>query len=501
MNLPSRLYAPSVWLLTDLYQLTMADVYRRAGIADRDACFYLSFRKNPFGGGYALAAGLEWAVDFIENTWPSDTDFEYLASLRTDEGRRLFKDDFLAWLGSRPNRLDVDAVPEGTVVFPHEPLLRVSGPIAEAQLLESALCNLVNFQTLIATKTARVCEAAGGDPVVEFGMRRAQGIDGAIAASRAAWIGGCAATSHVLAGRLFDIPVRGTHAHSSVLAFEDEEASFEAFLAAARDGSTLLVDTFDSVEGTRRAAHAARALSHDGRALDAIRLDSGDLARLSIECRRVLDEAGLRDTRVFASGDLDERRIARLKAEGARIDAWGVGTRLMTGHPDGALGGVYKLCAIRLPGRRWEHRLKRSDEPAKSTLPGLLAIRRFEDEDGRFAGDAIVDELLPEPEEWEIVDPGDPERRAAFGPGSAGEDLLVPVFRKGERVWEAPSLEAVRRRAREQLGRLPPEVRRLDDPDPYPVGLERSLHELRAALLSDADREHGEEPASLEAPP
>ena len=484
MRLPSRFYASSLWLLTDLYQLTMADTYRRAGIAEHTACFHLVFRRNPFDGGFTLACGLEAVADFLEQVRPSADDLEYLASIRTGAGTPLFDDAFLDWLANLPFRLDVDAVPEGTVVFPHEPMLRVVGPLAEAQLVESALVNLVHFPSLIATKAARVRFAARGAPVVEFGMRRAQGVDGAVTASRAAWIGGCESTSHLLAGRLFGIPVRGTHAHSSVMAFDTERDAFMAVASASRDGLTFLVDTYDTLRGARMAADLAATMAVAGKRFRGVRIDSGDLAYLSIEVRRILDDAGFPAARILASGDLDEHVIASLHEQGARIDAWGVGTRLMTGHPDAAVGAVYKLAAVRRPGERWRRKLKRSDQAEKSTVPGVLRVRRFEDEAG-FVADAVYDELLPEPgpRDWEVVHPGDPTRRKRVPPGSRATELLVPVFRGGKRVWEAPALDAVRRRARNQQDRLHPGVRRLLNPHDYPAGLERSLHEVRQRAL------------------
>ena len=281
------------------------------------------------------------------------------------------------------------------------------------------------------------------------------------------------------------MPLRGTHAHSSVLAFPSEIDAFRAVAASARDGVTLLIDTYDTLRGARAAVDVAREIVAKGGRLAGVRLDSGDLAYLSIEVRKILDGAGFADARIFASGDLDEHVIASLKEQGARIDAWGVGTRLMTGHPDAALSGIYKLSAIQAPGGAWQHRLKRSDHAAKSTVPGILQVRRFENSDG-FVMDAVFDELLPVPSSWEIVDPADPTRRKRVESGATGTSLLEPIFRGGIRQREAPPIADARARVREQLSRLHPGVRRLVNPHEYPAGLERALHELRHRALNAA---------------
>ena len=345
-------YRPSLALSTDLYQLTMAQAYRHAGRAEEEAVFHLFFRRNPFGGGFAVACGLARALDYLAGFHFTAEDVAYLGGLLGNDGRPLFDPAFLRELGELRLRCDVDAVPEGTVVFPYEPLVRVRGPILHAQLVETALLNFVNFETLIATKAARVCLAARGDEVIDFGLRRAQGPDGGLSASRAAYVGGVVATSNVLAGRLFGLPVRGTHAHSWVMAFASELEAFEAWARAQPNNCVFLVDTYDTLDGVRRAAGVALRLRERGHEPIGIRLDSGDLAYLSIEARKILDDAGLRSAKIVASNDLDEHLIASLKEQGARIDTWGVGTRLVTGGDQAALGGVYKLGAVREPGRR-----------------------------------------------------------------------------------------------------------------------------------------------------
>ncbi len=507
MAAPTDLYRGSLALLTDLYQLTMAYGYWKAGVSRREAVFHLSFRQNPFGGGFTVSCGQAWLVDFLEHFRFDETDLAYLAELRGSEegpatgvvrvqGEPLFEPAFLDYLHELRFTSDVDAVPEGTVVFPHEPLVRVRGPIIEAQLLETPLLNLMNFQTLIATKAARVCAAAQGEPVLEFGLRRAQGIDGALAASRAAYIGGCAATSNVLAGKLFGIPVRGTHAHSWVMSFDSEREAFEAYARAMPNNCVFLVDTYDTLAGVRRAVEVGRWLREHGHKLLGIRLDSGDLAYLSIEARRILDEAGFADAVVLASNDLDEHIIASLKAQGATIAAWGVGTRLATGHDQAALGGVYKLAAVREPGRSWRYVVKLSEQVAKISTPGILQVRRFVS-DGALVADMVYDEPRPIPEKCTLIDPVDLTRRKHIPAGTPFTDLLVPLFRAGRRVASGASdeaterrsdggLEAARRRVAEQLGRLHAGIRRFVNPHQYPVGLEQGLHELKTELILKA---------------
>jgi nicotinate phosphoribosyltransferase len=478
-------------LLTDLYEITMAYAYWRSGKSDQQAAFNLFFRSQPFDGGFTLCCGLADCITFLSCWRFSESDLAYLQTLKGGDRKPLFSRGFLRYLRGVKLRLDVDAVPEGTAVFPQEPLIRVRGPILQAQLVESALLNFVNFQSLIATKAARVCLATEGDSVIEFGLRRAQGVDGAMTATRAAYIGGCAATSNVLAGKAYDIPVAGTHAHSWVMSFDDELAAFQAYAEALPNNCIFLVDTYDSLEGVRHAVEAGRRLRKKGHRLAGIRLDSGDLAYLSIEARKILDAAGFGDTAIVASNDLDENLITSLKHQKAAISVWGVGTRLVTAHPQGALGGVYKLSALRRPDGTWEPKLKISDQAAKVTNPGVLQVRRFRN--GReFIGDAIFDETRPVPERVTIVDPADPTRRKRLGAAIPFEDLLVPVFRKGRLVYQGPDLNAVRRRASEQLAMLHAGIKRFENPHRYPAGLELGLHELKMKLIL---RAKGEEEA------
>jgi nicotinate phosphoribosyltransferase len=462
-------------LLTDLYELTMAYGYLRAGKADDEAVFHHYFRENPFDGGYTIAAGLETAVHYLEDFRFSDADLAFLAAQKGNDGARLFPDDFLRYLRDMRFACDVDAVPEGTVVFPHEPLLRVRGPILQAQLVETALLNIVNFQTLIATKAARVVWAAKGDPVIDFGLRRAQGIDGGLAASRAAYIGGCAATSNVLAAAKYDIPVKGTHAHSWVMSFDSEREAFATYAEVMPNNVMLLVDTYDTLDGVAHAIEIGHQLRAQGHALIGIRLDSGDLAYLSKQARRMLDDAGFPDAAIAASNDLDEHTIASLKEQGARIDLWGVGTRMVTAYDQPALGGVYKLTALKPHGGAWQYRVKISEQAVKTSTPGMLQVRRFPD------ADMILDELTPEPTRT-IVDPLDLTRRRTVAGDAPHEDLLVPVFRQGRCVYALPSIEDIRARRAAQLGRFHDGVKRFVNPHQYPVGLEERLFELKTRL-------------------
>lgn len=369
-------------LLTDLYQLTMAAAYWKCGRAEDEAVFHLFFRRTPFGGSYAIAAGLGDAVEWLRHYRFSAEDLAYLGSMQGRDGSPLFESAFLDYLGDLRLTVDIDAMPEGTLAFAHEPLLRVRGPLVQGQLLETALLCILNYQTLVATKAARVCQATRGEPVLEFGLRRAQGPDGAMSASRAAFIGGCAATSNVLAGQRFGIPVRGTHAHSWVMSFESEREAFQAYARAMPHNSTFLVDTYDTLGGVREAIEAGRWLRERGHEMNGIRLDSGDLAELSIAARGLLDAAGFPNATIVASNDLDEHLIESLKQQGARISLWGVGTKLVTAYDQPALGGVYKLGAIHRADGGWDHKVKLSEQPVKISNPGVLQVRRFRDDQG-----------------------------------------------------------------------------------------------------------------------
>lgn len=428
MNTPSA-------LLTDLYQLTMAYGYWKADRHEHEAVFHLFFRKAPFGGEYAIACGLQQVIRFIQDFTFTEEDITYLATLESN-GQPLFSQEFLTYLSTFSFGGNLYAIPEGTAVLAKEPLLRVHGTMLECQILESALLNLINFPTLIATKAARICEAAQGDPVLEFGLRRAQGPDGALTASRAAYIGGCAATSNVESGRVWGIPVRGTHGHSWVMSFDSEQEAFESYAEAMPDNCILLVDTYDTVRGIERAIEVGNMLRRRGKKLNGIRLDSGDLCELSIIARKMLDEAGFEDALIVASDDLEEDKIEKLKAGGAKIGLWGVGTNLVTARSQPSLGGVYKLAAIRKPGEEWKPKIKMSDTPAKNSLPGYLQVIRTITEQDR-----IQDEIF---DEWE-------EDRALE---ENQQMLLQEIFKDGHLVYLQRDLHHIREFAQQELARV-----------------------------------------------
>src|SRR5438552_8624904 len=475
-------------LTTDLYEVTMAYGYWKAGVCDHEAAFHVTFRHNPFGGQFTVACGLATAIDFLRMFHFTETEIAYLASQRGNDGKPLFDSGFLAYLRDLRLTCDIDAIPEATLVFPNEPLIRVSGPVAQCQLLETTLLNILNFESLIATKAARVCLAAKNDPVIEFGLRRAQGVDGGLTAARAAYVGGCAGTSNLQAGARFGIPVSGTQAHSWIMFFENEKDAFETFARAIPNNCVFLVDTYNSIDGVRHAIDVARQLRKNGHEMIGVRLDSGDRVTLSIEARHMLDDAGFTNVKIVCSGDLDEDEIAGMKQRGAKIDLWGVGTKLTTGWPDAALGGIYKLGAVRRAGTQWQYRIKLSNEPAKTSCPGSLQVRRFHQPDSRFIADAIyeIDHGVREP--CEIVDI-ETKKETNIPVKTGYSDLLVPIFRRGELVYEAPNIEASREHARRQLSCAPPEILRLHNPAPYKIGLERSLHELRSELIARAKKQ------------
>jgi nicotinate phosphoribosyltransferase len=476
----------SLALLTDLYQITMACGYWKTGKAAREeAVFHLGFRRAPFEGGFAVACGLAPVLRFLESFRFDSDDLDYLATLVGNDDRPLFPREFLDHLGALRLSVDVDAAPEGTVVFPHEPILRVRGPILEAQILETALLNLINFPTLVATKAARIALAAGGAPILEFGLRRAQGVDGALEASRASFVGGAFATSNLLAGRLHGIPVRGTHAHSWVMSFDSELDSFLAWAEVMPGNCVFLVDTFDTLDGVCAAVEAGKRLREGGHEMIGVRLDSGDLAWLSKEARRILDEGGFPEATIVASNDLDERLIESLVHQGAKIDVFGVGTRLVTGWDQPALGGVYKLSAVRTDGGPWEDRIKLSEQSIKISTPGIQQVRRFS-RNGRFVADMVFDERFDPGSPAEIVDPMDPTRRMTIEETLPHEDLLVPVLRGGKRVFSPPPLAESRARTFDQLGRLHDGILRQLNPHRYPVGLERTLFDRKDELVRAA---------------
>ena len=470
-------------LLTDLYQITMAQGYWRCGTGATEACFHMYFRDYPFKGGFAVACGMSQLADLIDGFSFSGEDIDYLTSLDAPGGGRLFDPSFLDYLAALELSVDVDAVLEGAIVFPNEPLVRVMGSILECQLLETALLNCVNFETLVATKAARVC-LEKKSPVAGFGLRRARGAAGGVWASRAAIVGGCASTSNVLAGKLFGVPVSGTHAHSWVMSFPDELSAFRAYAEIMPKNCVLLVDTYDVEQGIRNAITVGLEMRERGERLAGIRIDSGDLAWLAKMARRMLDEAGLPEVGIVLSNDLDEYTIRSIREEGAQVSSWGVGTKLATAYDQPSLGGVYKLSAARGADGAWVDRIKMTESAAKLTIPGVLDVRRYYHDDGRIAGDMVFDVNVPVNEREVIVDPCDDMRRKKLA-GKRFETLLAPLARAGKTVLDdrARDAMAARERTLAGLATLDESQKRMLNPHTYPVGLEAGLFSRRHDLV------------------
>ena len=465
-------------LLMDLYELTMLAGYFERGAHERRATFDLYFRELPFEGGYAVLAGLDPALQYLESVRFDESDLDYLESLR------LFKGAFLAYLSALRFRGRVTAAPEGTVVFPHEPVVTVEGGLAEAQMVETALLNLINFQTLIATKASRVVRAAAPTKVIEFGARRAQGPDGALSATRAAAVGGVLTTSLLEAGKEFGLPVAGTQAHSWVMSFPSELEAFRAYAATFPDSCVLLVDTYDTLRsGIPNAITVGKELEGQGHKLVGVRLDSGDLAYFSREARRLLDEAELSYVKILVSNELDEHVIQAIRMDGGRVDLYGVGTRLVTGQGPGggALGGVYKL--VQLDG---EPRIKVSGDPVKSTIPGRKRLWRVIREEGDFEMDVIALEGEVVGPGDEVFDPGHPLRHTAIPEGARLEDIRVVAMEGGARRCSTPALPAIAKRAMNEIRCLPEGTLRLMNPHRYRVALSPKLHELRLELIEES---------------
>lgn len=488
MNLsPNRIrpHNQSLALLTDFYELTMSYAYWKAKLDKQEAVFHLFFRKNPFLGGYTIAAGLEAVIDYLKNFRFDESDLNYLASIKGADDKPLFEPKFFEYLSQIKFSCSIDAIPEGNVVFPYEPLVRVQGPLIQCQLLESPLLNLINFPTLIATKAARICTAAGSDPVIEFGLRRSQGIDGSLTASRSAYLGGCVGTSNVLAGKLFNIPVRGTHSHSWIMAFDDEQESFQVYAEQLPNNCIFLVDTYNTLEGVKKAISVGKWLRQQGKKLVGIRLDSGDLTHLSIKARAMLDAEGFNDATILASNELDETVISELKRQGARINVWAVGTNLVTAASQPALDGVYKLSAIRSPGENWKYKLKLSEQMIKVSNPGILQVKRYTDKDGRYIADAIYDTSIGINENAQIVDPLDATRLKNINKNWPSQDLLIPIFKDGKCVYDSPSLPKIRATTIQELSKLQTGIKRFLNAHEYTVGMEKNLYDLKVQLIKN----------------
>lgn len=482
MSLTDRTKPTDVSLNTDLYELTMAQGFWESGLLNTQACFNVFFRDNPFGGGYAIACGMGQIADLIENFVFEEEDISYLASIMAPGGGPMFKKGFLDYLRDFRMDVTVHALPEGDIVFPREPMVRVEGPIIACQLLETALLNLVNFQTLVATKTARIVLAAQGHPVSDFGLRRAQGPDGGLSVARASYIAGAASTSNVLAGKIYGIPVFGTHAHSWVMSFPTELEAFRAFAKSSPKNCVLLLDTYDVHQGIKNAITVAKEMEAHGERLAAIRIDSGDLAKLTKETRKAFDDAGLPYVKISASNDLDEYTIQSLYAQGAPIDSFGVGTKLATCDPQPALGGVYKLSATRASADApWEPVIKLSEQMYKRTIPGIQHILRFTDDSGCPVGDMILDDAYDSGDHEHMVDILDPVTTYDMA-GYQCHELLECVVRDGARAKEADTIGAAKARCRDAIMRLDPAYKRFLNPQVYPVGMEKGLSDLRQRL-------------------
>ena len=471
-------------MMTDLYQLTMMYGYYKTGMRDNLATFDMFYRSKDATTHYAIMAGLEQLIEYLENLRFDEESLRYLGSLG------IFDEDFLDELRSFEFHGDVYAVPEGTIVFPGEPLIRVTAPIFEAQLVETALLNIINHQTLIATKASRVVQAAEGGTVMEFGLRRAQGPDAGIYGARAAIIGGCKSTSNVLTGQMYNIPIAGTHAHSWVMSFPDEITAFRKYAEMFPTSCLLLVDTYDTLKsGVPNAIQVFDELRAQGHEPVGIRLDSGDLAYLSREARKMLDAAGYPNTIICASGDLDENLIRDLKLQGACIDTWGVGTKLITSEDCPSLGGVYKMSAETVDGRVIP-KIKISENPVKITNPGVKRLWRiYDNKTGKATADLIAldYETFDTTRPLTIYDPVNTWKSMTLTDYTMKE-LQVKVFEGGKRVYDSPSLQQIQQHCQDDLDTFWDQYKRLLNPHRYKVDLSDSLWMLKNSMLQNYRR-------------
>ncbi len=479
------MYYDNLTLLTDFYELTMMQGFKMADIQDRKVVFDLFFRSNPCANGFSIAAGLEQVIEYVKNLKFWEEDLDYLRSLN------IFSEEFLEYLRDLKFTGDIYAIPEGTVVFPHEPMLRISAPLIEAQLLETAILNIINHQSLIATKAARVVLAAGGDTVLEFGLRRAQGPDAGIYGARAAIIGGCRATSNVLTGKLFNVPVRGTNAHSWVMSFPDELTAFREYAKVFPQNCILIVDTYNTLKsGVPNAIKVFNELSQQGSLKNyGIRLDSGDLAYLSKEARKMLDDAGFPDAIISASSDLDEYLIRDLILQGAKITVWGVGTSLITSKDCPAFGGVYKLVAQEDAEGNLVPKIKLSENVDKVTNPGIKKIFRFYDlNTGKAEADLITldNETIDPSEDMTIFDPLATWKRKTFPANQyTVKELLIPVFINGECVYNSPPVTEIQAYCRKDMDTFWDEYKRIVKPQQYRVDLSQELWTLKQNMIDE----------------
>ncbi len=475
-------FSRNLTLLTDLYELTMMQGYFRNKNAENIVIFDVFYRENPFHGGYAIAAGLQQVIEYIENLHFDEEDIDYLRSTG------IFEEDFLEYLKDFHFTGDIYAIPEGTIIFPREPLLKVIAPISQAQLVEPAVLNILNHQSLIATKTSRVCHAAGAAGVMEFGLRRAQGPDAGIYGARAAVIAGCVGTSNVLAGQMFDIPVKGTHAHSWIMSYPDEYTAFKRYSELYPNACLLLVDTYDTLNsGVPNAIRVFTEMREAGIPLKnyGIRLDSGDLAAMSKKARIMLDEAGFTDAIISASNDLDENLIMSLYAQGAKITSWGVGTHMITSKGWASFGGVYKLAAVMGPDGEYIPKIKVSENPEKITNPGNKKIYRIYME-GKIRADLITldDEKYSESEDLKIYDSQETWKFKTLKTGTFKlRELLVQVFDNGKCVYKSPAVMEIQKLCKKEMDTLKDEAKRLINPEIIPVDLSDKLYTLKVDLL------------------
>lgn len=471
-------------LLTDFYELTMMQGYFKSG-RNPVVVFDVFYRTNPSGNGFAIAAGLEQLIDYIKELNFSEEDILYLQSLN------LFEEEFLAYLREFRFSGDIYSVPEGTVIFPMEPIVKVIAPIMEAQLVETAILNLINHQSLIATKAARVCYAAEGEPVMEFGLRRAQGPDAGVLGARAAVIGGCIGTSNVLCAKKYEVPALGTHAHSWIMSFPDEYTAFRTYASLYPNNATLLVDTYDTLNsGVPNAIKVFQELKEEGRMPKkyGIRIDSGDLAYLSKKARKMLDAAGFTEAAIVASSDLDEYLISSLKIQKAAINQWGVGTKLITSADCPAFGGVYKLAAIQNENGEFIPKIKLSENTWKVTNPGNKTIFRIYDTEGKIKADLIAfyDEVINEKEELVLFDPVETWKKTVLKPGHFQvRELLIPIFKNGEAVYTSPKVMEIKEYCKKEMETLWEESRRLVNPHEIYVDLSKKLWDMKKRLLDE----------------
>jgi len=477
-----------------MYNLTMAYAYWRLGRHNDQAVYHLSFRHNPFKGGFVICAGLQTAIDdIIQQFNINDEEREYLNNLTDSNGDRLFSEDFILFLQNMSFSCDIHAVPEGTIVFSNEPLVRISGSIIQCQLIETLLLNVIGFQSLIATKAARICLAAKNKPVIELGMRRAHNIEGSMLASRAAFIGGCIATSNMLAGHKFNIPVRGTQSHSWVTSFDKEEEAFRQYAAHTPNSMHIfLVDTYCTIKGIKTAIKVAKELQAQGQKFIGIRIDSGDLAWFSKQARILFDQAGLKEAKIFASNEVDEYIIESIEHEGGKVDCWGVGTKLVTGGDTVSLGCVYKLSALKQSEQRhWQYKIKISEQTLKTSIPGIQQIKRFMSDGGAYLGDMIFDELDETNMSANIFDPVKNTRHKNLASYTKSKLLLKQIVRAGQLIDDFPNLSEIQKFAKIELQSVHSGIKRFINPHQYPVGLEENFYNRRAQMIEKLKEDMG----------